>query len=145
MASSSSNISSTLFSLSFLSETPFSHNKYFQHFLYTSSYFFLCSINSFLSTLDMGFPAGSVVKNPVSAGDTRDTDLMPRLERSLGGGNGNLLSIPAWKIPSTEECGRLQSMGCKESDTIKCTCMQDFRHSLPICFPTYNNTLFYCV
>ena len=26
-------------------------------------------------------------------------------------------SILAWKIPWTEEPGRLQSMGCKESDT----------------------------
>ena len=26
-------------------------------------------------------------------------------------------SIPAWKIPWTEEPGRLQSMGCKELDT----------------------------
>ena len=26
-------------------------------------------------------------------------------------------SIPAWKIPWTEEPGRLRSMGCKESDT----------------------------
>ena len=26
-------------------------------------------------------------------------------------------SIPAWKIPRTEESGRLQSIGCKESDT----------------------------
>ena len=25
--------------------------------------------------------------------------------------------IPAWKIPWTEEPGRLQSVGCKESDT----------------------------
>ena len=58
MASSSSNISSTLFSLSFPSETPFAHDKYFQHFLYTSSCFFLCSINSFLSTLDRhGLPS----------------------------------------------------------------------------------------
>ena len=26
-------------------------------------------------------------------------------------------SILAWEIPRTEETGRLQSMGCKESDT----------------------------
>ena len=26
-------------------------------------------------------------------------------------------SIPAWKIPWTEEPGRLQSRGCKESET----------------------------
>ena len=33
-----------------------------------------------------------MVKNPpVNAGDMRDTSLIPGLERSLGGGNGNLL------------------------------------------------------
>ena len=31
-------------------------------------------------------------------------------------------SILAWKIPWTEEPGRLQSMGCEELDTTKCTC-----------------------
>ena len=37
----------------------------------------------------MGFPGGSVVKNPpVNAGDAGS---IPELERSLGGGNGNLL------------------------------------------------------
>ena len=33
------------------------------------------------------------------------------LERSLGEGNGNLLSILAWRIPLTEELGGLQSIG----------------------------------
>ena len=28
-----------------------------------------------------------------------------------------LSSIPAWRIPWTEEPGELQSWGCKESDT----------------------------
>ena len=38
-----------------------------------------------------GFPSGTVVKKPpVSAGGTRDTDLILGLGRSLGGGNGNL-------------------------------------------------------
>ena len=53
-----------------------------------------------------------VVKNPLTiAGDARDADLIPRLED--GSGNGN----PLQKIPWTEEPGRLQSWGCKESDT----------------------------
>ena len=39
-----------------------------------------------------------------SAGDTR-------LGRFPGEGNGNPLSILAWRIPWTEETGRLQSMG----------------------------------
>ena len=46
------------------------------------------------------------------AGDGRDTGLMPGLGRCCGGGNGNPhSSILAWKIPWTEEPGRLQSMG----------------------------------
>ena len=34
-----------------------------------------------------------------------------------GEGNGNPLSLLGWRIPWTEEPGRLQSMGCKELDT----------------------------
>ena len=41
----------------------------------------------------MGIPGDTVVKNlPGNAGDTRDMDLIPGLQRSLGGGNGN----PLW-------------------------------------------------
>ena len=32
-------------------------------------------------------------------------------------GNGNHASVLAWRIPWTEEPGRLQSMGLQESDT----------------------------
>ena len=40
----------------------------------------------------MGFPAGSVVKNPpASAVDTGDMGLIPGSGRSSGGGNGNPL------------------------------------------------------
>ena len=60
-----------------------------------------------------------VVKNPpANAGVIRDTDSIPgsgrsRLEESMAIHS----SILAWRIPWTEEPGRLQSMGCKESDT----------------------------
>ena len=38
----------------------------------------------------VGFPGGSVVKNPpVNAGDTGDAGLIPGLGRSPVGGNGN--------------------------------------------------------
>ena len=38
-----------------------------------------------------GFPGGLLVKNPpASAGDTRDTGLIPKSGRSPGEGNGNL-------------------------------------------------------
>ena len=51
------------------------------------------------------------------AGDTRDEDSMPRSGRFPGGGQGNPLQGSCWKIPRTEEPGRLQSTGLKESDT----------------------------
>jgi len=41
-----------------------------------------------------GFPAVSVVKNlPANAGDTEDVGSLPGSERSLGGGNDNLLPV----------------------------------------------------
>ena len=44
----------------------------------------------------MGFPGGSVVKNPpASAGDAGDTGSIPGLRRSPGGGNGNPAGILA--------------------------------------------------
>ena len=38
----------------------------------------------------------------------------PGSGRSPGGGNGNLLHILAWRIPWTEEPGRLQFMGSQK-------------------------------
>ena len=53
-----------------------------------------------------------MVKNPpVNAGDAVHVGLIPGLERSSRVGNGTHSSILAWKIPWTEESGRLQSMG----------------------------------
>ena len=48
-----------------------------------------------------------------------DLGSIPGLGRFPGEGNGNYCSTLAWKIPWTEEPGRLQSMGCKELDTIE--------------------------
>ena len=43
----------------------------------------------------MGFPGGSVVKNPpTNAGDARDMGLIPESGRSPGEGNGNPLQYP---------------------------------------------------
>ena len=51
-----------------------------------------------------------VVKNmPGNAGDIRDPGSIPGLGRSPGGGNGNPLSVLAWRIPWMEKPGRLQS------------------------------------
>ena len=56
-----------------------------------------------------------VVKNlPASAGDMRSLGWEDPLEKEIAIHSG----ILAWRIPWTEETGRLQSMGSQESDTI---------------------------
>ena len=53
-----------------------------------------------------------MVKNtPVNAGDVRDVGSIPGLGRSLEEGMATHSRILAWKIPWTEEPGRLLSMG----------------------------------
>ena len=56
----------------------------------------------------MGFLGDTVVTNlPSNAGDIRDTgDLQDPLQKEMAAQS----SILAWKIPWTEEPGRLQSM-----------------------------------
>ena len=59
----------------------------------------------------VGFPSGSEGKEfACNAGDTRDTDSIPGSGRSLEEEMATHSSILAWKIPWTEEPGRLQSM-----------------------------------
>ena len=49
-----------------------------------------------------------VVKNlPVSAGDVRDVGLIPGSGRSLEEEMATHASLPAWRIPWTEEPGEL--------------------------------------
>ena len=63
----------------------------------------------------MGFPGGSVVKNPpASAGDVGSK---PRLGSSPGEGKATYSSILSWEISWTEELGGLQSMGSQKSLT----------------------------
>ena len=45
-----------------------------------------------------------------NAGTTGDAGLIPGLERSLGRGQATCSSILAWRVPWTEEPGRLQSI-----------------------------------
>ena len=60
-----------------------------------------------------------MVKNPsANAGDARDMGSIPGSGRSLGVGDATHFSILARKFPWTEEPGRLQSRGHKESDTL---------------------------
>ena len=64
-----------------------------------------------------GFPGGTSGKErtPVSAGDIRDASSILGSGGSPGGGHGNHSSILAWRIPWTEEPGRLQSMGSQRT------------------------------
>ena len=55
------------------------------------------------------FPGGSDSK--ASTYNAGDPGSVPRLGRSLEKEMATHSSIPAWKIPWTEEPGRLQSMG----------------------------------
>ena len=65
----------------------------------------------------MGFPCGSVDKEPVCK-DARNIRLIPGSGRSPGGGHGFLLGEA---IQWTEEAEGLQSVGCKELDTTEVT------------------------
>ena len=66
------------------------------------------------------FPGGASGKNknknpPANVGDMRDSFLIPGSGRSPGGGHGDSFRLKnlylAWRVPWTEEPGRLQSMG----------------------------------
>ena len=61
----------------------------------------------------LGFPGGSDRKE--SACDAGDPGLIPGLGRFLGRGNGTRSSILAWRIPWTEESGRLQFIGSQRA------------------------------
>ena len=65
----------------------------------------------------VGFPGGSDSKE--SACKVRDLDLIPGSGRAPGEGSGYPSSILAWKIPRTEEPGRLQPMGSQNMDMTK--------------------------
>jgi len=55
------------------------------------------------------------------AGAAGDTGRSLGREGPLEWGMATHSSILAWRIPWTEESGRLQSMGCKESDMTEAT------------------------
>ena len=66
----------------------------------------------------MGFPAGSVVKNPpVNAGDTRDVGSILGLGRFPGGGNGNSLHYSSLGNPTHRGAGRATVHGVTNSRT----------------------------
>ena len=56
-----------------------------------------------------------LVKNlPANAGDIGDGSSVPGLGRSLEEGTATHLSVVFWRMPWTEEPGRLQSMGSQK-------------------------------
>ena len=62
--------------------------------------------------LYVGFPGGTVVKNPpANAGDTREAGSIPGSGRSLKKEIATPSSILAWEISRIKELGWLQSMG----------------------------------
>ena len=67
-----------------------------------------------------------VVKNlPVSAGDIRDTGLIPGSGRSPGGGHGNPLQCSCLENPMDRGAWRLQSMGSQSQ-----TRLNDLAHTM---------------
>ena len=64
----------------------------------------------------MGFPGGSVVKNPPAKQETQVQSLGQEgpLEKEMATHS----RILAWEIPWTEKPGGLQSMGSKKSDIV---------------------------
>ena len=71
-----------------------------------------CRIRTIRLAYITGFPHGSVGKEfACNAGDTRYAGLIPGQEDPLEKEMATHSSLLAWRIPWTEEPGRLQSMG----------------------------------
>ena len=66
-----------------------------------------------LVLMKRGFPGGSEVK--ASARDAKDLGLIPGSGAPLEKGMATHSSILAWRIPWTEQPGRLQSMGSEKA------------------------------
>ena len=62
-----------------------------------------------------------MVKNLPASADVRDSGLIPGSEDPLEEVMATNSSILAWRIPWTEEPGRLQAIGLQESDMTKAT------------------------
>ena len=80
--------------------------------------FFLVTIWHVI-TIHLDFPGGSVVKNLPAMQETwvQSLDQADLLEKGMTTHS----RILAWRIPRTEEPGRLHSHRCKESDTTEAT------------------------
>ena len=64
-----------------------------------------------------------VKKLPANAGDVRDVGSIPELERSPGGGHGNLLQYSCLENPINRGAwwATYSPWGCKEPDTTEAT------------------------
>ena len=69
-------------------------------------------VERLLLALVLGFPGGSVIKNPPA--NVGGMGLTPGLGRSLETEMATHSSILAWEIPWTEEPSGLQSLGSQE-------------------------------
>ena len=65
-------------------------------------------VNCEVRSVNKGFPGASDCKE--SACNVGESSSIPGSETSPGEANGNQFSILVWKIPRTEEPGRLQSI-----------------------------------
>ena len=86
-------------------------------------------------------PGGSVVKNlPANTSDARDMGLILGSEDPLGEEMATHFSILAWRIPWTQEPGRLQSTGSqrvRHDGMTEHTCACKFQESSFVCFLHY--------
>ena len=77
-----------------------------------------------------GFPGGARGREPAChAGDTRDAGSVPRSVRPPEEGVATHSSILAWRVPWTEEPGRLQSIGLQGQTRLKRLSTRDNRHT----------------
>ena len=114
-----------------------------------STYFFLKRANRKyfqlyrLNDLYRGFPNGSVVKNlPAKTGYTRDAGSIPWLSKIPGKQEmATHFSVLAWKIPWTEESGRLPSMG---SQRVRHDLATEHAHSLCSMNTQHHGSTRYC-
>ena len=68
--------------------------------------------------MELGFPSGSAVKNPPAMQESREILVQSLGQKDpLDKGMATQSSILVWRIPWTEEPGRLQSMGLQKSWT----------------------------
>ena len=94
-------------------EVPWTLSSVIAHYFILLIWFFTIWATREVWFLDLpGISDGK--KSACSAGDLGS---IPGLGRSPGEGNGNPLQYYCWKIPWTEEPGRLQSMG---SQRVRC-------------------------